>query len=74
MCAHSHHDLFCPCLFGECAADEVVDAVSHHTRIILNRVYAEAALLQGVVACVAQIVNCVEQCPVQVKDDVQSVL
>ena len=47
--------------FWQCTANEVVDAVAHHRRIVLDGVGRVARQFQRVVARIAQVVDGVEQ-------------
>ena len=69
MRTHTQDILLRPLSLGQCAADEVVDAVAHHRRIGTDGMNGIAELLQGVIARVTQIVDGVEQGAVEVEDD-----
>ena len=50
-----------PFRFGQRTANQVVDAVAHHRRIVLDGVRRVARQFQRVVAGIAQVVDGVEQ-------------
>ena len=64
MFAQAEHSGFVAMLLRQRALNKAVDAITHKARVVLNPVCRKTTNGQGMVACLSQVINRVDECAV----------